>query len=193
MRHLYPAIIPGDDVVLLPIVEARICSKCGWKYCEWGEHPKFYKKDWCPPCNADITRDPYEQMRWSRYKEIEVYAFMGWKFHIVPMLDTCYLRCFKLLLNPEAPELTLSVYSCGNPNPTYFDMAKGGAWLIAHWWEHALDICPCQHGVHDDEKGSQFRQTMIESLMMYHHDSLRGEECQRQYSSYPMPPRPLAD
>lgn len=51
------------------------------------------------------------------------------------------------LLNPENPK---EVQAFRGYNPEYPDDVAGrkyaAAWLISHWYEHALKMCRCQNG-----------------------------------------------
>ena len=167
------------QTVILPI----ICEKCGGKdvYRErryYGQNPnrKSWNEKWCSGCNANILHDITEEFILSRKKGSCLYKFLGFTFEMsrieVQDVEMIYLRLWKRLVHPEAPQLIYSFSSVAgvdlilNREET---IAKAAAWLIAHWWEHALDICPCQNGVRDDKEGSSFRKYLIDILLWYHY------------------------
>lgn len=112
------------------------------------------------------------------------YTFAGWEFS-----DRAYelsvndyggrrrhtLVLWKELENPHPPTWIYSY--CGwtesGDRPQDQRHRRGieyaAAWLIAHWYEHKLRICSCQHGEEPDDNASslRFREAFIESLLFY--------------------------
>jgi hypothetical protein len=98
------------------------------------------------------------------------YTFMGYHFedsYQHPDPDRGWLLFHAVLHNPEAPNMTHSYHG-------YIRKLAGrwggrewaAAWLIAHWHEHALNICGCQgHGRNADEDALKFRYEFIDKVM----------------------------
>lgn len=151
-----------ENDIRFTILETSRCQRCDWRFIGEGKL--------CPECVENPTSDRDEDRFLTSG---DVFEFMGWKFkvrivdhhgHPEPLV---FMNCYKRLHNPESPALVLSY----RQHPVVSNMAKlkrdMAAWLIAHWWEHYFDFCPCQNGVQDDEHGSNFRVAMIESLIWY--------------------------
>lgn len=120
----------------------------------------------------DILFDRREEAYWLPKRRQPV-LFFGWKFKLYnysngnQILKIVHL--LKTLHNPERPSADTGASTFYiRPTTDYSDLEYSMAWCIAHWWEHYLDICPCQHGVHDEAKGSAFRQHLIASLLWWH-------------------------
>jgi len=69
-----------------------------------------------------------------------------------------HLLCWAELLNPEAPGLIQSYHSYSDVGG--FDRTTAAAWLISHWYEHALNICECLGG-----EPSHFRWAFIDTIL----------------------------
>ena len=89
------------------------------------------------------------------------YSFAGWEFWQVEQDGKAMLILEKELLNPHPPNAILS-YKCFQQGT---DPREAAAWLIAHWYEHALDICPCQHGEEGNARSIRFRHYCMDSLL----------------------------
>lgn len=63
------------------------------------------------------------------------------------------------LLNPFPVNATSSYHAYDNKS---FTKERAIAWLISHWYEHALMVCDCQNP--DDDKGN-FRSGFVETLI----------------------------
>lgn len=162
-------------IVCDDVITASVCEKCGGRFARFSSpwpswdtrrvSQKIRNPEWCPGCNADILHDAEEDRFWERG---EPYLFMGFRLKVTqsPIGDWGQVLLWKKLIHPEAPNLIYSYHSFDRYGCFTLEMAC--AWLIAHWWEHALDICPCQGGVKDDAKGSTFRHAVMESIMWYH-------------------------
>lgn len=116
---------------------------------------------------------------------LDSFEFMGWRFRMMGGgVGTGTLCCFKPLINPFPPGAYYSfhcfrVLEVGELTGTnaaaiahYQEMIKkeAAAWLIAHWYEHALILCPCQTDAereNEDHKPSNFRRALISSLLWY--------------------------
>lgn len=108
------------------------------------------------------------------------YEFMGWRFHLTRFAtdssgenQNAQMLCWKEIINPEAPGLIQAyknIRISSGPLPPKEEMDKllsaAAAWLIAHWWDHALKMCPCQN----DDAGGKFRHTVTEALLQYDDD-----------------------
>ena len=177
------AIQPGTDInPNLVVYQTLICERCGWKYAASFGKSDAKVAEWCSECNGNLLFDRSEDLWWE-HRTNTAHVFMGWRFEIrknahIGGEDMTFIRLMKRLIHPEAPDKVISVswfpcdgFEIGDKN-YHNKIVWSCAWLIAHWWEHALDICPCQHGVHDDEKGSTFRQYVIDSLLWYHAQGL---------------------
>ena|SRR5215472_7724591 len=109
-----------------------------------------------------------------------VFEFMGWKFGDRPHGQQGLLSCFKPLLNPFPKDaywsyctyelLGLGDVPLGPRRDTLqsFVKKRAAAWLIAHWYEHALVVCPCQQEAEED-KPSNFREAVISGLIWWDH------------------------
>lgn len=132
--------------------------------------------------NLEI-RDPFEEKALA-LTGLEIFVYReDWRFTISrvhkcsDINEFVYLHCYKKLHNPENPgeDLSFSYFTLsGYDNVLYRRMPEGlldwkmreaAAWLVAHWYEHYFNICPCIANVHDDEKGSLFRQGVIRGLL----------------------------
>lgn len=83
------------------------------------------------------------------------YFFAGWEFRDngrVLMLDLP-------ITNPHPPEAILSYHSYG-PD---FSRERAAAWLISHWYEHKLEVCPC---IREGDSDNNFRRAFIESILI---------------------------
>lgn len=158
------------------VMGIKTCERCGWMFPEplWNA-PRVL--EWCNDCQ-DILFDRGEGGMWKVRPEWRLFTFMGWKFeirsHVSPVsgeigIEGSFMLLWKKLINPETPQL---IYSYRGIGSGHLAKERAAAWLIAHWWEHALDICPCQHGKRDDAAGSNFRYHVIESLLWYHERGL---------------------
>jgi hypothetical protein len=156
------AIAPGTELISHVVIN-DVCQKCHARFWTADVRTPKLNAEWCGACNDDITHDMSEDAYWSSARH-KPHVFMGWRFRITEMPDSLqpHVLLMKRLPYPERPGLELS-YHIGYPGRPEYSCA----WLIAHWWEHALRICPCQNGIHDDQKGSRFREQMIESLLWY--------------------------
>lgn len=184
------AMIPGIDPVLGKLQDQVLarCPRCDWRFiaCEGDTH--------CPDCTQNPLWDRDEEMMLARKHRSAVFEFMGWKFgvtNIASANEPCYktfLMCWKRLFNPEHLG---EVYSQSSFLHTQYEMSlyrgmpdrlilhhtrKCAAWLIAHWWEHYLEICPCLNGERDDREDSNFRRAVIESLLWYDEHVVRTGE-----------------
>ena len=164
------AMTPGNDISMTQVVIPQRCEKCHAQffYAPYFRHPRIDEK-WCYSCNDDPTTDIMEDEFWRTSKR-EAYIFAGWKFWVneSPIeSDTVILRLYKKLPYPEDANKVMSA-SWGPRS----EMPRLAAWLIGHWYEHLLQICPCLHGVRDEAvdegDGSPFRKAVIESLLWYH-------------------------
>jgi hypothetical protein len=85
------------------------------------------------------------------------FEFMGWKFWSTPHPREGYIvRSFHRLHNPESENLIYS-YKLDKTRE------RAAAWLISHWFEHLLDICPCQSL--DKDGDNNFRRAFIETVL----------------------------
>lgn len=76
------------------------------------------------------------------------------------------------LENPESPEL---IYSYSFQNVPEFEriparylndlIREQCAWLMSHWWEHKLKVCPCIDGRGEEE--NNFRREFMRSVLMF--------------------------
>jgi len=167
------AMVPGSDIFKVATYCAR-CPRCDWNFIGEGKV--------CPDCENNPLFDRNEE---QMLKGKQLFEFMGWKFavrhqHLAHESDPAtYLYCYKRLFNPEKPgevysqcnfswsNAEIALYR-GTPDRKKRDLTKRcAAWLIAHWWEHYLEICPCLKGERNDDEDSNFRKTVIESLLWY--------------------------
>jgi hypothetical protein len=169
---LNAAMTPGTDFILPPVLTPDVCAKCHCRFFPF-RGPVRIDSAWCDSCNLDPMKDMQEDDIWSKSKH-QPYFFMGWRFRVslLPnMLGGNGLMLYKKLPYPENPDACLS-YAWGSEE----NKAHLAAWLIGHWFEHLLQICPCLHGQRDqsvDEgDGSPFRKAMIDSLLWYHRHGL---------------------
>ena len=168
------AMLPGNDIQIPKIVIPERCEKCHAKFVRWyGSRSPRIDEKWCNACNEDPLNDLMEDDLWARVS-IQPYIFAGWKFKVMEHPadpNGVTLMLYKKLPYPEAPAKFLSA-AWGLD----IDKPRLAAWLIGHWYEHLLQICPCLHGVRDqavDEgDGSPFRKAVIESLLWYHQRGL---------------------
>lgn len=174
---MYAAMIPGNEIQIPKIVYPEICQKCHCRYYPFPGREARIDSEWCDSCNRDPLTDITEDDFWRREKK-EPYIFMGWRFKVRETYEcpeTIVLGLYKKLPYPEDPEKLMSV-SFGPRR----ELPKLAAWLIAHWFEHLLRICPCLHGERDqalDEgDGSPFRKAMIQSLLWYHSQGFSRSE-----------------
>ena len=97
------------------------------------------------------------------------YTFAGWEFErrddTGGDMNINVLILWKELKNPHPPDAVLSYKGFGKA----YGVEYAAAWLIAHWYEHKLQICPCQNGEEPDanESSLRFRAAFIESLLFY--------------------------
>lgn len=173
----YPAMIPGNDIILPQVVFHSRCERCGLCYYDGSGVL-------CGECSSNPLFDPEESTIMAR--QAQTFSFAGWTFSVRTVhnpnevVPKTYLFCYKRLFNPETPS---EVYSQVNFSDDGFSRLLYGeampprlklekqkrcaAWLIAHWWEHYLEICPCLGGKRDDGEDSNFRRSVIESLLWY--------------------------
>ena len=163
--------LPGQDIQLVDGRVASLCVRCRERHFEDGEL--------CHDCLTNPLFDRMESIMLN--SRPERFCFMGWEFSVTHAQDDrIYLKCYKRLFNPEKAGEVLSHYAF-DPEVLYdhsiyrecpprfiIDLKKrAAAWLIAHWWEHYLNICPCLHGDRDDQEDSPFRQSVISGLLWY--------------------------
>lgn len=165
------AMMPGADIDInhIQIISPERCIKCHAKFVRYALRPARIDESWCQSYNDDPTTDLMEDDYWATAHR-EPYVFAGWNFRLSETQTDpgiIFLRLYKKLPYPEDPTKVLSA-SWGDES----QKPRLAAWLIGHWYEHLLQICPCLHGVRDqavDEgDGSNFRRAMIESLLWYH-------------------------
>jgi hypothetical protein len=82
------------------------------------------------------------------------FNFLGWEFRD----EDRYLVLEKELLNPHPPEATLSYKCYSKPERRSY----AAAWLISHWYEHALEICPC---IQQGDSNNNFRRAFIDVVL----------------------------
>jgi hypothetical protein len=174
-RNDMGAMMPGNDISMLQVLIPERCEKCHARFFVYMpnlRHPRIDEK-WCDSCNDDPTTDISEDEYWA-VTHTQPYIFAGWKFRVYESPtdpDGVTLRLFKKLPYPESPSKFMSA-SWGLRS----DMPRLAAWLIGHWYEHLLQVCPCLHGERDqavDEgDGSPFRKAIIQSLLWYHKQGL---------------------
>lgn len=165
---------PGSDIRIAPVISPEMCSKCHAKFVRFsGSVKPRIDPAWCDQCNADPTSDWMDDEFWRTSRNAP-YILAGWKFarrEDPVRTDHIYLLLYKKLPYPEAPGLDRS-YATGPVG----NEAHLAAWLIGHWYEHLLNICPCQNGVRDESldagDGSPFRQAVIKSLLWYRAEGL---------------------
>jgi hypothetical protein len=178
------AMTTGNDIRITHVVDSERCPRCEWRFIarEGDTH--------CLDCTNNPLWDREEDEMLAPRKDI--FEFMGWRFTIKEAhsynesLPLTYVMCWKRLFNPENKG---EVYSQANfshgsyDTVLYRDMPdrlklhrtkEACAWLIAHWWEHYLEICHCLHGERDDQEDSNFRRAVIQSLLWYS-ENLPGE------------------
>ena len=94
----------------------------------------------------------------------KTFTFMGWEFADREVMTsdgklTGYLLSWHILPNPEAPNLIYSYKGYWPEQPG--SRTYAAAWLISHWFEHYMGVCPCLHG----DGPSNFRTAFIETLL----------------------------
>jgi hypothetical protein len=96
----------------------------------------------------------------------QTFTFMGWEFKDHPFTDPAYpdirqahLISFHKLHNPHPPEACYAYIGYKPDAPG--DREYAAAWLISHWFEHYMGVCPCLHG----DGPSNFRTAFIETLL----------------------------
>jgi hypothetical protein len=115
------------------------------------------------------------------------YVYCGWEFGWEWILEPARaLPEHRLVMvsrhrleHPEAPNLVYG-YWIGPSIPDDIrdqlvcrdlDYLKreGAAWLMAHWWEHRLQVCPCQNGedrkVGEPGQETNFHRAFITTVM----------------------------
>jgi hypothetical protein len=164
------AMRPGNEIDFEDIYP-RVCSKCHWRFISYPIDNPRIDAEWCDSCNRDPLSDRSEDATWASTRS-KPFVFMGWSFLEKQIPETpgeIGLMLYKKLPYPENPDAFLS-YSKGSVKE------RMAAWLIAHWFEHLLQICPCRDGKRDkavDEgEGSNFRKAVINSLIWYHERGL---------------------
>lgn len=108
----------------------------------------------------------WNRLRISKTVSFETYGLTFQahiKMNLIGTGETGYVVCSNELENPEKLELVLSQHMFDPTDQKSFRFAL--AWLIAHWWEHKLRICPCLP--QDDKELSHFRDAFVESLLVY--------------------------
>lgn len=94
------------------------------------------------------------------------FTFMGWEFNYHEYTSEGYsgghLVSWHRLVNADPPN-AIYAYKCYKPGSTEATREYAAAWLIAHWFEHYMGICPCLHG----DGPSNFRTACIEALLSY--------------------------
>jgi hypothetical protein len=86
-------------------------------------------------------------------------------------VETVFLRSFHRLDNPESPDAVYSVWfheslsEWGNLPARVRDelVSSGCAWLMSHWWEHKLNVCPCIGA--EKDKDNNFRHEFIATTL----------------------------
>lgn len=163
------AMMPGNQIDVSVAIPQR-CEKCHARFV-YSPHFRRARIDekWCQSCNDDPTTDLIEDEYWSKFPT-QAYIFAGWKFRVYEKRDDpdmIVLNLYKKLPYPEDPVKVLSA-AWGNES----EKPRLAAWLIGHWYEHLFQICPCLHGIRDQQvdegDGSNFRKAVIESLLSYH-------------------------
>lgn len=115
-------------------------------------------------------------------------CFCGWSFAYCDGMTPSgglyvVLMSYHRLLNPEEPTLIHSYWTRelpGSPGAEIPDyvidglLREGCAWLIAHWWSHALDICECQTG-----RESGFREALTVELLRLNPELVCGSRVRR--------------
>lgn len=136
---------------------------------------------------TDRPELPVEDVMLASHKT--TFEFMGWRFGqsiMTPEGDTGMLVCYKPLLNPFPPGALYSYKTFRIFNPLKIPYATlppdtiaeyqvqekntAAAWLITHWYEHALVVCPCQADAereNEDHRPSNFRSAMLSALTWY--------------------------
>jgi hypothetical protein len=86
------------------------------------------------------------------------YVFMGWKFLVGENPRGGYqVVSWHRLHNPETPS---TIYSFKLSDSIDYACA----WLISHWYEHLLNICPCLGP--DKDRDNNFRRAFIEAVLL---------------------------
>lgn len=83
------------------------------------------------------------------------YYFSGWTFRDngrMLMLDVP-------IVNAHPPEAIFSYHTYGRE----FSRERAAAWLISHWYEHRLEVCPC---IKEGDSDNNFRRAFIESILI---------------------------
>jgi hypothetical protein len=161
------------------VVVSERCPRCDWRFIarEGDTH--------CPDCTNNPLWDRDEDRRITTKHPGSTFEFMGWRFSNVHIYNSgpdvvgTNLFCWKRLFNPERPNAVYSqanfrysnydstLYRCMPDRLKFHRTKECAAWLIAHWWEHYLEICPCLHGERDDKEDSNFRRAVIQALLWY--------------------------
>ena len=84
----------------------------------------------------------------------KIFTFCGWAFFDD---GEKLLISYHRLPNPHPPEAYYAYKTYGR----VFGREHAAAWLIAHWFEHYMNTCPCLNG----DKPSKFRHACIEALL----------------------------
>lgn len=138
----------------------------------------------CAQCMRAPLWDDFEAPRLGT--AIKVYEFAGWRFERLDSREDLrlpvaltFLFCHKRFFNPEKPGEVYSQASFSDEDYCHllyvgmpermrdYKLKSTAAWLIAHWWEHYCDICPCLQGERNDAEESNFRRALINSLLWY--------------------------
>ncbi len=143
-----------------------ICAQCQSRFLGQGTL--------CRGCIDRPLLDHREDRLISRFDSKDIYEFMGWKFkHSTVLSKGCHvtiLTSYKGLFNPFPPnaQIAISTFIGEKSDVSYsVNMKRAAAWLIAHWWEHYLNICPCLTSGSDHEEETNFSKAVINSLLWY--------------------------
>lgn len=101
-------------------------------------------------------------------------SLLGWDFNFmlvespVELVNCLILRSFHKLENAESPDLIYSFYCHNLPKEVTGSflqdcVREGCVWLMSHWWEHKLKVCPCLDGKVDEE--TNFRKAFMGAIL----------------------------
>jgi hypothetical protein len=85
------------------------------------------------------------------------YHYAGWEFAD----NGREIFLDKHIPNPHPPGLVVSFFSYEKTYPR----EEAAAWLISHWYEHLLQVCPC---INEGDTDNNFRTAFMETLLICH-------------------------
>lgn len=85
------------------------------------------------------------------------YYYAGWEF--ADNGEQLFLD--RRIPNPHPPGLVVSFSNYGLSYPR----ERAAAWLISHWYEHLLQVCPC---IKEGDTDNNFRKAFMETLLICH-------------------------